>query len=610
MSDTARVSRFLAGYLLLAGATLVAIALVFDAARDGSAGVNIGFWIGVVALFAPVAWRSAASDTPATERLWLLAALALALYVVKVMHSPTAFTFYDELVTTRTAADILSQAALFTELPVAPAYADYPALELAALSVKETSGVSLFVSGVLIIGAAKVVAVVGLWVLAREITASERVASIAVLVYTANPNFVFFGSQFAYESFALPLGVCILALIARGTRSDEPSSKVRTVTVAAGAFLLLPVATGHHLSAIFFAALAVLWLACTAMPRRFAHNSPRRPVAILAVLAIIGVATWHLLFASNTDSYLGPVVGGAFEGLGDLLFSQGEAKVPFESVSAASVPFAERVVAVAGIALLLAALGVGLLTLFRSLPVHPLVLALAALTLAYPATLLLRLTQAGTETSNRASEFLFLGVSLVVALGLVALASRTGRPRAAARQLGLAVLLCVFFVSGIVIGWSPTARLPGPYRVVADSRSVDPLTEAAALWARDNLVPGGRLLADRSTALMFLTYGAQDPQTGEIDGYPLANVLTMPDLTAEHRRALRLDEIDYVAVDSRISQDRPGVGFYVDRDSEPQAYSYDEPIPAAALSKFEQAPWLRRIYDNGTVSLYETDFGG
>ena len=60
------------------------------------------------------------------------------------------------------------------------------------------------------------------------------------------------------------------------------------------------------------------------------------------------------------------------------------------------------------------------------------------------------------------------------------------------------------FVGGYVLGSGPTwSRLPGPYQVAADSRSMDSETLAAVKWARDNIQPGSRIGADRVSATLF-----------------------------------------------------------------------------------------------------------
>jgi hypothetical protein len=105
---------------------------------------------------------------------------------------------------------------------------------------------------------------------------------------------------------------------------------------------------------------------------------------------------------------------------------------------------------------------------------------------------------------------------------------------------------------------------------------------------------------------LFLAYGRLDPKVGEVVGEPISDVLTAPRFLPRHASLLKLGRIDYVVVDRRLSTDLPGVGFYVDRDSEPKAFEYERPLPRSAVTKFETVPGLKRIYDNGEIAIYDT----
>jgi hypothetical protein len=226
-----------------------------------------------------------------------------------------------------------------------------------------------------------------------------------------------------------------------------------------------------------------------------------------------------------------------------------------------------------------------------------LLLAGAAL---YPATLALRLTQAGTETSNRASEFIFLGVGLAAATALVRLRAR-GRSHATGV---LVATLTAVFAGGIIIGWSPASRLPGEYMVGADPRSVDPYGESAARWARGALPWGSRVFGDRTNALLMAAYARQTPVDGTIHGLPVAGLLTDQRFDARSRRIITLDRVRYVVIDRRLSSARPAVGYYVERD-ERLAYAYRRPVSHEALLKFERVNGLSRIYDSGAIVIYD-----
>ncbi len=65
------------------------------------------------------------------------------------------------------------------------------------------------------------------------------------------------------------------------------------------------------------------------------------------------------------------------------------------------------------------------------------------------------------------------------------------------------------------------------------------------------------------------------------------------------------DAIDYIVVDSRLSDEAPVDGFYFYR-GEPQSYTRDTPIAEESLNKFRKVEDLRKVYSNGVISIYDT----
>ena len=131
----------------------------------------------------------------------------------------------------------------------------------------------------------------------------------------------------------------------------------------------------------------------------------------------------------------------------------------------------------------------------------------------YPASLALRLTQAGTETSNRASEFLFLGLALVAGGVLASPGPRPrARPRATGGRLLVTALVGVLFTGGVVIGWPPASRVPGPPADRGGHRARSSRTTSRRRAGRRGTCPrGSRMVADRANGLLMSAYAAAGP---------------------------------------------------------------------------------------------------
>src|SRR5205085_4699790 len=123
----------------------------------------------------------------------------------------------------------------------------YPALELVTSSVASVTGLSTFTAGLIVIGCLRVALMAALF-LVFESAVSTRVAALATVLYACNPNFLLFDSQWAYESFALPLALAAIALTARGGRLAWLSVPI-----------VIALCVSHPLTSIALVAFLVVW---------------------------------------------------------------------------------------------------------------------------------------------------------------------------------------------------------------------------------------------------------------------------------------------------------------------------------------------------------------
>lgn len=601
-------------------ALLTAVGLVMVAAANAGAQSSAGwapylFWSGLLVTFLPAAGRLLLPVRSRQERLALVVLLALALYLVKVLLEPTAFVLHDELGHWRTTDDILRSGQLFQPNPVVRAYAFFPGLEIVTAALVQLTGLSIFVAGTVIIGVVRLLSVVAIYLLLERLTSSGRLASLALLVYVGNPNFLYFDAQYAYESLALPLALLVILLLLSSTGSRRHWS-VNAVAVV----LCAGTAVSHHLAAYWLTAVLLATSVVALGLRLTSRRGPPAPLVGLVAAAAFSLS-WLLLVAKgNTTPELAPALRGALA-LGRLLTGQTERKRLFTSSSGGiTEPLLSQAVSLGSVVLLLLVIPVGLWWLWRHRLRHPLLVVLAASATVYPVTLGLRLTSAGTETSNRASEYVFLGLGLLAAFTAAGvMGSRWHRPPsdAAGRDTrrptvsptmltaGLTAYVTVTFVGGILIGVAPYFHQPGPYLVAADPRSVDPFSVATAFWARAHLPENAVVASDRVNGYTITSYGRLGRQTGAVAGVPVAQLFFSPTFGETERRIIRADKIDYIVVDRRLSTALPLSGVYYD-SAEKDAASYVTPVPAASLAKFDGVPQLDRVYDAGPITIYGT----
>ena len=199
---------------------LLTIATGFTFSRNGVSWAESLFWLGLIVIYAPIVMRLLSADCPRGERIGLVAVLGMGLYLVEVFHSPLTFTEHDEFLDWRTTTDILQSGHLFHVNPLLPVSALFPGMEMVTSALAGVAHLSIFQAGVLVIGCARLVLMLGVFLFIEEASGSSRVAGIAAAIYMANPNFLFFDAAYKYETMALTFAGLALFLLARWQSSS------------------------------------------------------------------------------------------------------------------------------------------------------------------------------------------------------------------------------------------------------------------------------------------------------------------------------------------------------------------------------------------------------
>lgn len=584
---------------------LLILALGDNAARRGASYADPFFWTGLIIVVGPISARLLSRAPSRSERIGLLFVLSTGLYLMKLLHSPTQFTFHDELGHVRSTVDILQTSHLFAPNPLVGAYSVYPGTEIITATLSRLTGLSVFTSGNLVVGLARVALLPALFLLYEEVSGSSRLAGLAALLYAANPNYLFFDAQFAYESFALPLAIFVLIAAARGTGTGQSGRDVPWLAVATVA---IAVVVSHHVSSLALVLALIGLAAADALRTRNVRGALLARPATLGVVTLAALVAWTAFAGSKTSQELLPVVKGTVSGLGDLLTGHAGPKRPFSTANGSSDSLLARVVGLAAVLLLLIALAGGARALWRRRPLTPLQALLGLAAVAYPATLVLRLTEAGTETSNRASEFVFVGLAYVAALAVRPRQKRrdpegTARPRFRLLvRAGAPAAVTVLVLGGLVVGWAPYARLPGPYAPGASSRSIDAVAVATAQWVGENVRPDSVGASDGANSTLLTAYGRMNPQRGQIGGVRVSEIFISPFFGRTAREVMQGDKIRYLVVDRRLADRLPLSDRYFEGGDPP---GFKPPVSARALTKFAKVRDLDLVFDIGPLRVYD-----
>jgi hypothetical protein len=458
------------------------------------------------------------------------------------------------------------------------------------------SGIPIFESGVIVLIGARVVFMMALFFFLAMVSGSTRVAGIACLVYMANPKFLYFNAQFSYESLALPLAALVLYLLARRGHSG-PARWVGFTVI--GLVTLPAVVITHHVTSAMLAVFLILWAVTGFVLRRRDRAKPGRAALVTIALG----AFWVAFVASVTIGYLGPAITSTFTAVLKLVGGESGARDLFVSPSGDVAPLWERLIGSASAGLILILLPLGLFVVWRRYRSNAAVVALAVAAAVYPLTLVARLTTVGAEVAGRTPEFLFMGIGLVVALALVRLsfAGRFGRLQIA----GVLGVMAVLVVGGVIVGLPSWARLPGPYLVSADGRSVETEGISAAEWTRDYLGHGNVIVADRVNRLLMADYGQQKIVSTYETKIPVRRLYLAAGVGKQQREIVTEGNIRYLVVDRRLSTAPPVVGNYFDRGEGRLTGGSDTPLDPAILAKWDQQPDVSRLFDSGNIQVYD-----
>lgn len=580
------------------------------------------WWIGALAIFAPAAFTMLSAPLTRREAAFILIAVGMALYAVKLVYAPGRFWEFDELLHYPNVEAVLTSHRLFTPNSLLPISPYYPGLETVAAVIVELTGLPIIQAGLVLVGVAHALMVGALFLLLERVAIPPRYAATASLIYLACPAFLYFDSQFAYESLALALTVgCLFAL--RAAQLEDALPRRRRLEML-GALLMLAVIITHHVTSIALVVILLIWTLGESLAARNARSRwlaaaaenaetpvdtagepPERTlpgsgwVPILGVVALIG---WFLAVASATVSYLGPQIASGLAELVRIIRLEETGRTLFQSGGGSSAPLLERVVGIGSVILIIALIPVGFRYLWRRTEYVALSRIFALGSLTYPAVLALHLTRSGWEVGSRATAFVYIPLSLTVAASLRLFTDRAARPTAF-RVVSAALAAVLIFAGGIIAVTSVYSRQPAPYDPGRAWTPYDVESLAAAQWAAGELGPGHRIAADSASGALMGSLGRQIVVASK-GKTSISQLFLSPNFGPLETKIAKDGGIGYVVVDRRISGAKPVKG-YVFEKWEQSVQPYRSSVASDTVNKFEQLYNASKVFDSGNIRFFD-----
>jgi hypothetical protein len=535
-------------------------------------------------------------------RVWFTLYMALALLATRFVLYPNQFVYHDELINYRVLLSILSTHHLFTPNSLLPDTADYPGMQVATAGLHQLTGLSPHAAGIAVLFGVRVVMTLTIVRVIERITGSVPAGCLAAAIYATNPQYVFFNSQFSYQSAALPLAFfCVYVISVR----REPG---RLLSIVPGAAVVLAVAASHHLTSLALVIVLWAWYLGTVITRR---RVPR--LLPLAVVSVVIVAAWTWMARAVIVPYISEIANNSVSTIFHLI-TGGASHTFFSDAAGDKNPLWEEVVSLLSVLLIAGTLVPSLLlAVIKHRTLSAAGLVLFAIAAVYPAVPAGHLASVTAEISDRAAGFVFLGLGFIVAVWWLREApfhrhARTSRFTLTRRPWVIVAGLTVCFVGGTVLSGPNWIYGPGRYLVSADNRSVDQVALQAAYWEGRYLPPDGRTYTDRVNGSLAAVYGNQHVLTAlgdHVDEGSLSNLLLNPDSTPGTSIALAcINRVRYLIADQRLSTSLPHLGIYVDNGEFQFGVRTAPPTPST-LRKFDDVKGAQILFDNGAIRIYD-----
>lgn len=621
------ISRFALWLGLAVGTAMVSAAYVL--AWSDPARTNIRYallWGGLAVFLLPAFARLFDPLISRVERELVLLGLALFTVVPKFLRNPDGPLFFDELAHQAQSQRLLDNGELLARNPLIAVADAFPGLHAATAALAHLTGLSVWQVGVVIIVSAHLLSIFGIFRLAQLLTGNDRVSGIAAAVYALNPAFLFFNSQFAYQTLAITMLIWCLVFTVEASNPTADRRK-RAGATALAIFLSSATIMTHHGSAFVLAGfLGIIALVLFIRSARGGvegdhdgSDDQARDGAILVALVTgvtvaLGIA-WLFIGSKGDasrviDYLLVYPTNGAQEAFNIIT---GEASGKRTVFSSSNLPVWVQALGFLAPPLALAAGIKGFLVTRKMRQPHPAFPAFVLVAALYAVSLPLVLTRTGAEGAHRSFPFTWIALAVLGGIGLAAWhreAFTRSYDRGRTVQAVLVTLMVVVGVGNLATNANDTYLFPGPWVAGSDTRAYDAELSSITTWFEGQDIDG-RIIADIYTGAPIAALA--DPSTGCRlaaacpDSIPIWHAYYDDELGEGTVTKLADDGFTWIVVERRLAEELPRSGFWFTRE-EPDAFTRAEPLPAESLERFAGRPWAHRVLSTRHYDVFRLDF--
>lgn len=563
---------------------------------------NTLFWASMVTIGSSIFLIIIDKDISEKYKIGYIFVFGTMIYMLNVLPSTMHFHFNDELVTYETTKLIDENGGNILDIQThfdMPKY--YPGLGLTVVLFKQITNLDIFTVSRILIGLAHSLLLIFLYMFLKEVSLNERIAAIGTFIYATNPLYVYFHSQYSYESVGIFLGICLLYLISKKSFGEKPIYYSITIII-----ILATLTITHHLSSLMIFLFIILLMIAVRYENYRIKSYPSFHTKITFLTGAF-IFIWMTYVATAVIGYLYNHFIDNIKKIFELsLFGGSKMDISSASLNAAQLPTYEWIIdsrIYAPLLILLSIIGIVFVYKYENRNAF-----LYAMIIYGPILYILSLgliLTSGQELALRTWGFSYIGLSLMSAITIDKLIGCSKPIIKNFTQISSFSAIILILIGGISIGDKPIHRFPdllSPKLLGSGSMTTDVFRSAE--WFEHNFGRYNNMSGDRTTSSIFTYYGGQN---ADIQG---SWKIFFPDKMDKNvSNFIKRYKIDYIIVDRRINKSLAEDGFYFGKEKQSEYYimRYGSmiPLPKERIEKFDYSKNIYDIYDNSNIVIYK-----
>lgn len=580
------------------------------------------FWTAYFLAMLPLGYLAIRKSTGAVARTILVVTIACWSTLPKWLRTGIRPLYADEFQHYRLLENISNLGRPVVSHVILSVGGAFPGMEYFTFGLKVVSGVTLFGAAFCVTVGSHVAEMVGVYALISTVTKSHRAGAIGAIIFFLNPSYMWFDSQYAYETLSLAMviwGFLFAYLAVNGSGAGEGkrlSTARRWQCAALSMFLSLALTLTHHVSSGYSAAILVLYAISVTVMKRFGPEGRQESQIAawsVALFAIAVTAFRYVQLRHVLANYLAPVlnVGEQFSQILHV-FGIGAGTASRTPFGASSAPIFELVSAYLMVPILLFLFVGAILVLIRKWrDADPFIITSTVLGLAFFVSVPLTTSRTLAETAHRSWAYSFVGLAVLIAaasepflkdgLHLRRWRLTFGGSHRATITSVVTLIVCFAIVSfgTVSSGTSTDYRFATPTVQGSDPNEINTETSMVVQYFLNHNYAHQGLIVDRMVSHQLDVLP---------ESYMVLNTYVFPmtyNLNVSWHDLVPIDKANakYIEVNSAMSRVLPTLGFWYQR-TERFAYTSNF-VAKAAIFRYHCFNWLNAVFITKNLTIYQ-----